>query len=105
MATHALDDPHHPKGCIQAYVVVSAGSASPAVMLGIQASASLIALFGVLVPIAILLLLGTLLLNGSRTNVPYLRERNFAVCIRRVCLDVTTLKKPKAVRRRRKTGE
>jgi hypothetical protein len=43
-------------------------------VLGIQASASLIALFGVLVPIAIMLLLGTLVLNGRRTNMHYLRE-------------------------------
>jgi hypothetical protein len=43
-------------------------------VLGIQASAFLIALFGVLVPIAIMLLLGTLVLNGRRTNVHYLRE-------------------------------
>ena len=43
-------------------------------VLGIQASVSLIALFGVLVPIAIMLLLGTLVLNGRRTNVHYLRE-------------------------------
>jgi hypothetical protein len=40
-------------------------------LLGIQATASLIALFGILVPIALLLLAGTLVVNVRRTDLDY----------------------------------
>lgn len=44
------------------------------IILGVQASASLIALFGWLFPIATILLVGTLVFNAGRTNIEYLRE-------------------------------
>lgn len=44
------------------------------IVLGVQASASLIAFFGWLLPIAGLLLIATLLFNGGRTNVGYLEQ-------------------------------
>lgn len=46
------------------------------IVLGVQASASLIALFGWLLPIALALLTGTLVFNAGRTNMEYLREMN-----------------------------
>lgn len=44
------------------------------IVLGVQASASLIALFGWLVPIAVVLLLVTLIVNAGRTHIEYLQE-------------------------------
>lgn len=44
------------------------------IVLGVQASASLIAFFGWLLPIAALLLVATLVFNGGRTNVAYLEQ-------------------------------
>lgn len=44
------------------------------IVLGVQASASLIAFFGWLVPIAVVLLMVTLIVNARRTNIEYLRE-------------------------------
>jgi len=66
-------------GVLSALPGLLAGSAccGPIILLvlGIQASASLIALFGWLVPIAIVLLIATLLINAKRTNIEYLQER------------------------------
>lgn len=44
------------------------------IVLGIQASAALVALFGLLVPMAIVLLTSALIFNGKRTRVDYLKE-------------------------------
>ena len=44
------------------------------IVLGVQASASLIALFSWLVPIAVVLLLVTLMVNAKRTNIGFLRQ-------------------------------
>lgn len=44
------------------------------IVLGVQASASLIAFFGWLLPIAAALLIGTLVFNGGRTNIGYLEQ-------------------------------
>ncbi|QBQ54325.1 hypothetical protein [Nitrosococcus wardiae] len=66
-------------GILAALPALLAGSAccGPLILLvlGIQASAALMAFFGWLIPVAILLLVGALLLNGHRMNLSDLENR------------------------------
>jgi hypothetical protein len=65
-------------GILTSLPALLAGSAccGPLILIvfGIQASASLIAFFGWLIPIAALLLMGTLIFNGYRVNLSYLEK-------------------------------